>query len=120
MQKANFRKCGHTPPPGTGVILRDSMSAAGIRSDVEHVWDVSIVRTLEDYILIPNQSPLFDPDWKKKGYMNAAVDLARRWTEQQKVKGLKLEVLESEGRTPLIYIEVEGDPSSTVLMYGHL
>ncbi|HEX7421036.1 MAG TPA: M20 family metallopeptidase [Thermoanaerobaculia bacterium] len=96
------------------------MSAAGIRSDVEHVWDDSIVRTLEDYIRIPNQSPLFDPDWKKKGYMNAAVDLARRWTEQQKVKGLKLEVLESEGRTPLIYIEVEGDASSTVLMYGHL
>ena len=42
------------------------MSASGIRSDVEHVWDDSIVPTLEDYIRIPNQSPLFDPDWKKR------------------------------------------------------
>ena len=52
--------------------------------------------------------------------MNAAVDLARKWTEEQQVAGMRLEVLESEGRTPLIYIEVDGDESSTVLMYGHL
>lgn len=96
------------------------MSAVTIRSDVEHSWDASIVPTLHDYIKIPNQSPLYDPEWKQKGHMNAAVDLARRWAEQQGVKGLKLEVLESEGRTPLIYIEVDGDRSSTVLMYGHL
>ena len=85
------------------------MSATEIRSDVEHRWDSSIVPTLEDYIRIPNQSPLFEPDWKQKGYMNAAVDLARRWTEKQGVQGMKIEVLESEGRTPLIYIEVDGD-----------
>ena len=96
------------------------MSAAQIRSDVEHRWDDSIVPTLQDYIRIPNQSPLFDPDWKKNGHMDKAVDLARRWTEQQGVEGMRLEVLEGEGRTPLIYIEVAGDESSTVLMYGHL
>ena len=96
------------------------MSPADLRSDVEHLWDASIVPTLEEYIRIPNQSPLYEPDWKQKGYMNKAVDLARRWVEQQQVKGLRLEVLESEGRTPLIFIEVDGDPASTVLMYGHL
>lgn len=96
------------------------MSTADIRSDVEHRWDSSIVPTLEDYIRIPNQSPLFDPQWKQNGHMNQAVDLARRWAEQQQVKGMKIEVLESEGKTPLIYMEVDGDASSTVLMYGHL
>src|SRR6185436_15930056 len=106
--------------PHPDAILRDSMDAAAIRSDVEHRWDSSIVPALEDYIRIPNQSPLYDPDWKQKGYMDKAVDLARRWAEQQQVKGMKIEVLESEGKTPLICIEVEGDTSSTVLMYGHL
>jgi acetylornithine deacetylase/succinyl-diaminopimelate desuccinylase-like protein len=96
------------------------MGASEIRSDVEHRWDSSIVPTLQDYIRIPNQSPLYDPQWKQNGHMNKAVDLARRWSEQQQVKGMKIEVLESEGRTPLIYIEVDGDSSSTVLMYGHL
>ncbi|HSP17573.1 MAG TPA: M20 family metallopeptidase [Thermoanaerobaculia bacterium] len=96
------------------------MNAEQLQKDVEQRWDTSIVPTLEQYIRIPNQSPLYDPQWKKNSHMNAAVDLARHWTEEQQVKGMRLEVLESEGRTPLIYIEIEGDPSSTVLMYGHL
>jgi acetylornithine deacetylase/succinyl-diaminopimelate desuccinylase-like protein len=96
------------------------MTAEAIQKDVNQRWETSIVPTLEQYIRIPNQSPLYDPEWKKNGHMNRAVDLARRWTEEQKVKGMRLEVLESEGRTPLIYIEIEGDAASTVLMYGHL
>ncbi|HEX9161812.1 MAG TPA: M20 family metallopeptidase [Thermoanaerobaculia bacterium] len=96
------------------------MNSEQIRSDVDHRWDSSIVPTLEQYIRIPNQSPLYDPKWKENGHMNRAVDLARRWAEQQQVDGLRLEVLESEGRTPLIYMEVPGDGPSTVLMYGHL
>ncbi len=96
------------------------MSTAEIRRDVEHRWDTSIVPALQEYIRIPNQSPLYDPQWKKNGYMNKAVDLARHWTEQQQVKGMKMEILESDGRTPLIYIEIDGDASSTVMMYGHL
>ena len=42
------------------------MNAAQIASTVGQTWDASIVPTLEKYIRIPNQSPLFDPDWKRK------------------------------------------------------
>src|SRR5215218_6228651 len=87
---------------------------------VGDAWDRSIVPTLEQYIRIPNQSPLFDPDWKRNGHMNRAVSLAQGWVEQQGVTGLTMEVHELEGRTPLIFMEIEGDDSSTVLMYGHL
>jgi acetylornithine deacetylase/succinyl-diaminopimelate desuccinylase-like protein len=80
----------------------------------------SIVPTLEQYIRIPNQSPLFDPDWKRNGHMNQAVALARSWVESQNVKGLTIDVHEIEGRTPVIFMEIEGDDSGTVLMYGHL
>ncbi len=96
------------------------MTPEQIHTDVDHRWNTSILPTLEQYIRIPNQSPLYDPDWKKNGHMNEAVDLARRWAEQQQVKGLKIEVHETKGRTPLIYMEIEGEASSTVLMYGHL
>jgi acetylornithine deacetylase/succinyl-diaminopimelate desuccinylase-like protein len=44
------------------------------------------------------------------------------WVDTQKVPGLKMEVLQNEGMTPLIYMEVAAtDPDAgTVLLYGHL
>lgn len=96
------------------------MDADRNRTLVDDTWTSSIVPTLEQYIRIPNQSPLFDPDWKRNGHMNRAVALARSWVESQNVKGLSLEVHELEGRTPVIFMEIEGDASGTVLMYGHL
>jgi acetylornithine deacetylase/succinyl-diaminopimelate desuccinylase-like protein len=96
------------------------MDADRNRTLVDDTWNASIVPTLEQYIRIPNQSPLFDPDWKRNGYMNQAVALARSWVESQNIKGLTIEVHELEGRTPVIFMEIEGDASGTVLMYGHL
>ncbi len=96
------------------------MNAEQIARSVGERWDSSVVPTLERYIRIPNQSPLFDPDWKRSGYMHQAITLARAWVEEQRIAGLRVEICEIEGRTPLLFMEVEGDPSSTVLMYGHL
>jgi acetylornithine deacetylase/succinyl-diaminopimelate desuccinylase-like protein len=95
------------------------MDADQNRTFVAETW-TSIVPTLEEYIRIPNQSPLFDPDWKRNGHMNRAVALARAWVESQQIKGLTIEVHELEGRTPVIFMEIEGDAAGTVLMYGHL
>jgi acetylornithine deacetylase/succinyl-diaminopimelate desuccinylase-like protein len=97
-----------------------AMNAEQTRNLVDETWTSSIVPTLQNYIRIPNQSPLFDPDWKRNGHMHRAVELARKWVESQGVKGLTIEVHEVEDRTPVIFMEIEGDPSSTVLMYGHL
>ena len=96
------------------------MNSEQIAHSVDQIWDASIVPTLQRYIRIPNQSPLFDPDWKQNGHMNEAVALAKAWVEEQKIEGLRIEAHELKGRTPLIFIEVDGDDSSTVLMYGHL
>jgi acetylornithine deacetylase/succinyl-diaminopimelate desuccinylase-like protein len=96
------------------------MNADRNRTLVDETWQSSIVPALEQYIRIPNQSPLFDPDWKKNGYMHQAVTLAKKWVESQDIKGLTIEVHEIDDRTPVIFMEIEGDASSTVLMYGHL
>lgn len=44
------------------------------------------------------------------------------WVEGQKVPGLTMEVLQNDGMTPLIFMEVAAtDPEAgTVLLYGHL
>ncbi len=96
------------------------MDSQQIANSVDEVWSSSVVATLQRYITIPNQSPLFDPDWRRHGYMHQAVDLAKRWVEQQRIPGLTIEKHEIDDRTPVLFLEIEGDPSSTVLMYGHL
>lgn len=96
------------------------MDTATTRRDIESLWDSSVVPTLSEYITIPNQSPLFDPNWQQNGHMKRAVDLVRNWIEAQQIPNSRLAVLESEGRTPLIFFEVEGTRDGSILLYGHL
>ncbi|MBU6474273.1 MAG: M20/M25/M40 family metallo-hydrolase, partial [Alphaproteobacteria bacterium] len=102
------------------------MDNARLKSFIAKTWDNEIVPTLVDYIRIPNKSPAFDPEWKAHGHMDAAVKLLADWARPRlaAIPGAKLEVVEPEGRTPLILIEIPGTiPSSgreTVMLYGHL
>jgi acetylornithine deacetylase/succinyl-diaminopimelate desuccinylase-like protein len=87
---------------------------------VNEIWDKSIIPTLQEYIRIPNKSPLFDSEWKKNGHMDKAVALLANWCRQHAIEGMKLDVVELEGRTPVIFIEIPGNSDDTVLLYGHL
>ncbi|MFO0748271.1 MAG: M20 family metallopeptidase [Myxococcota bacterium] len=87
---------------------------------VTALWDDSIVPELTEYIRIPNQSPAYDPEWQAHGFMDQAVERARKWVEARGLAGSKLEVLRLPGRTPLLMLEIDGQRPGTVLMYGHL
>jgi len=89
---------------------------------VDARWD-EIVPVLEEYIRIPNKSPIFDPDWESHGHMERAVELISGWIREQGVDGLELSVHRLPGRTPVVLADVPAtDPSitGTVLLYGHL
>lgn len=96
------------------------MDSQRTKEYVDGVWDESIVPTLTEYIKIPNQSPAFDEDWQEHGHMDRAVDLIADWCRARDIKGMELEVVRLEGRTPLIFMEIPGDSDRTVLLYGHL
>jgi len=83
-------------------------------------WEKDIIPALKDYIKIPNKSPAFDPDWEKTGHMQAALDLALKWTEIHKPQGSRLQVTQSPGRTPLLTLDIPGEMDGNVLIYGHL
>lgn len=94
---------------------------------VSEAWDGDIVPQLVEYIRIPNKSPMFDADWKQHGYMDDATRLLADWARNQPIAGMSVEVVQLEGRTPLIYIEIAGSEApgadasdDTVLLYGHL
>ena len=92
------------------------------QSYVDECWD-AIVPVLEDYIRIPNKSPVFDPEWESHGHMERAVELISGWLEAQGVDGLRLFVHRLPRLTPVIVCEVpatDPDAAGSVLLYGHL
>jgi acetylornithine deacetylase/succinyl-diaminopimelate desuccinylase-like protein len=90
------------------------------RQFVETAWTEKIVPALQEYLTIPNQSPLYDPNWNTNGYLDQATELIAKWIRRQNVPGLTLDVVRLPGRTPLLFIEIPGDTRETVLLYGHL
>jgi acetylornithine deacetylase/succinyl-diaminopimelate desuccinylase-like protein len=101
------------------------MDISAIQSYVNRNWDESIVRELSEYILIPNKSPAFDPDWKAHGHMERAVARYEAWARRQPIAGMTVEVVRLQERTPLLLIDVPASPGvergdDCVLLYGHL
>lgn len=96
------------------------MQNSDLLSSIDRFWEDKIVPTISEYIEIPAKSPGFDPQWKENGHLHKALHLVEKWIEDQKVPGLKMEVLESGGRTPLLLLEIKGSSDYQVLMYGHL
>src|SRR3989441_6380545 len=84
----------------------------------QRMWDEQILPALYEYIRIPNKSPAFDPRWQQN--MDRAVALIEGWCRRQPVAGLSVEVVRLENRTPVILMEIPGQGSETVLLYGHL
>jgi hypothetical protein len=58
------------------------MDSSQTRDVISGLWDGQIVPQLVDYIKIPNKSVMFDPDWKKHGPMDRAVDLLAGWASR--------------------------------------
>jgi acetylornithine deacetylase/succinyl-diaminopimelate desuccinylase-like protein len=89
---------------------------------IGRLWDAEVVPTLVDYIRIPNKSPAFDPDWAAHGHMDKVVEMFTAWARRkiEPLKGSTLEVVRLEGRTPVILIDIPGQGSDCVLLYGHL
>ena len=85
-------------------------------------WDNEIVGQLIEYIKIPNKSPMFDADWQANGYMEKAAQQFADWAKAQDIKGMRVEIVRLAKRTPLIFIEIDGesDGDDCLLMYGHL
>jgi acetylornithine deacetylase/succinyl-diaminopimelate desuccinylase-like protein len=82
------------------------------------IWDQEILPSLYEYIRIPNKSPAYEPRWQKE--MDRAVALIEGWCRKQPIAGLSVQVVRLENRTPVIFMEIPGEGSETVLLYGHL
>jgi acetylornithine deacetylase/succinyl-diaminopimelate desuccinylase-like protein len=91
---------------------------------VERVWADDVLARLDEYIRIPCVSSHFDPEWRAHGHLDRAIELVRAWCVARDVAGLRVDVHELEGRTPVLVVEVPasggGPDEDTVLLYGHV
>ena len=66
-----------------------NISTEDLLRSVEGYWNNSILERLSAYIRIPNQSPMFDPEWETHGHMEAAVKLMEEWCRAQVIPGMR-------------------------------
>ena len=91
-----------------------------LEKDINDFWDANILPTLTEYIKIPNKSPAFDPDWKQNGYMDAVLELTKKWVEKFQPEGSVMHIDEGGDKTPMLIVEIPGERDGNILMYGHL
>jgi acetylornithine deacetylase/succinyl-diaminopimelate desuccinylase-like protein len=99
------------------------MPSSALIDRVTHHWDAEIVSQLVNYVRIPAKSPHFDPAWEANGYIENVITLAERWVRAQPVRGLVVEIVRLQGRTPVLVFEAPAtapNAKNTVLLYGHL
>jgi len=96
------------------------MDAKELTASIAKTWHGSIIDRLTAYVRIPNKSPMFDPEWERHGYMEAAIQLMAEWCRAQPLPKATVEVRRLPGRTPLLLIDVPGELPGSVLLYGHL
>ena len=96
------------------------MEISNLNQFTHHFWQEKIIPQLIDYIKIPNKSPAFDPNWEQNGHMEKVLNLALDWVKKHAEDKWKIHSFKSENRTPLILLEIPGNTSGNILMYGHL
>jgi acetylornithine deacetylase/succinyl-diaminopimelate desuccinylase-like protein len=100
------------------------MNLADLRHFVERRWDEELIPRLVDYVKVPAKSPAFDASWSAHGYLQTVVKDAYAWGAAQKIKGLTIEIVAIEGKTPCIFFDAPATGTygnaKTVLFYGHL
>jgi acetylornithine deacetylase/succinyl-diaminopimelate desuccinylase-like protein len=95
-----------------------------VRETVISRWTNDVLPSLSGLVEIPALSPAFDADWVKTGQLKAAIDHVHAWIAARGLPGAAIEVVELEGRTPVLLVDVPATPGAedkgTVLLYGHL
>lgn len=111
---------------GGKAVLDSGIDIGSATQVIDELWTRSAVPALCDFIRVPSQSPIFDPEWETNGLLDRSIEVLVNWVRAQNIDGATVEVLRpSASITPVIWVEVdacggaESDEAGTILMYGH-
>jgi acetylornithine deacetylase/succinyl-diaminopimelate desuccinylase-like protein len=100
------------------------MDQTTVRDAIARTWAGDVIPSLSGLVAIPALSPQFDASWHATGQLRAAADHVGAWAGSRDLAGARHEVVELDGRSPLLLIDVPATDGAagqgTVLLYGHL
>ncbi|MET8144525.1 M20/M25/M40 family metallo-hydrolase [Sphaerisporangium sp. NPDC005288] len=100
------------------------MDAEKVHEAVADGWDEDLMSSLSGLVAIPALSAAYDAGWERDGHLRAAADHVRDWITSRGLPGAQCEVVQLDGRAPLLVAEIPatdgGAAGGTVLLYGHL
>jgi hypothetical protein len=70
----------------------------------------NIIPAISEFIKIPNQSRLFDPNWNSNGLQERACQFAIDFAKKQNIKDMSIDFIQEEGKTPALLAIVEASP----------
>ena len=90
------------------------------RSD-DH-FENSFVKPLQEFVRIPNLTPMVDTEYQTNGLIEKAMDCVDKNIQALGIKGLSRTVIQPKGMNPMIVYTVEPSEGATknVMLYGHL
>jgi acetylornithine deacetylase/succinyl-diaminopimelate desuccinylase-like protein len=100
------------------------MDHGKVRDAVVTAWTGQVLPSLTGLVEIPALSPAFDSDWENTGHLRAAAGHLRDWIESRGLPGARSEIVQLEGRSPVLLVDVPATSGAaeegTLLLYGHL
>ncbi|MFI7452060.1 M20/M25/M40 family metallo-hydrolase [Nonomuraea sp. NPDC049714] len=95
-----------------------------LRETISEAWATDVLPSLSGLIEIPAVSSAYDAAWEEHGHLRAAVEHVRGWVASRGLPDARCDVLQLDGRAPLLLVDVPATPGAaatgTVLLYGHL
>lgn len=108
----------------TSETFRDvgEMDTRRLSAYLDTAWEEAAASTLSEYIQIPCKSPDFDSQWAEHAHLYRAAELLACWAERKlaQMPGAHVQVVRLPDRTPVIFIDVPGEITRSILVYGHL
>ena len=89
---------------------------------IDKMVTYNIIPNLMNFIRIPNLSPAYDYHWSTNGLLLQAANLIISYARSLDLKNAKIELIQDQGYTPLIFIEIPAsrpNDDRTVLLYAH-
>jgi len=108
--------------PGSVLAMAVRLDHDALAAHIGATWERDVLPALSEYTTVECLSPAFAPDWAVTGELRRAADLLAAWCAARPVPGLRAEVVQAPGLTPVLVVEAPAvaGVTGTVLVYGHL
>lgn len=78
-------------------------NAEEAKAYIEKVFEESLIKSLSDFITIPNLSRGYDEHYATNGLLEKAANHIRDWVLQLGISGLTSEIITHPGYTPILF-----------------